>query len=127
MLCLFTEKTLLNRDLFIFTGAYLILGLGLGLLLSTFAHTQQQVMFLSWFFMMIFILMSGIFTSIESMPLWAQKANILNPMAHFMKVIRMIMLKGSTLADVIRTFLLILGYAFIVLLTAVIRYRKNEF
>jgi len=113
-------------DLFIFTGAYLLLGLGLGLLLSTFAHTQQQVMFLSWFFMMIFILMSGLFTSIESMPLWAQKANILNPMAHFMKVIRMIMLKGSTLSDVLRTFLFILGYAFVVLLAAVIRYRKNE-
>ncbi|MCD6235044.1 MAG: ABC transporter permease [Candidatus Marinimicrobia bacterium] len=113
-------------DLFIFTGAYLLLGLGLGLLISTFAHTQQQVMFLSWFFMMIFILMSGIFTSTDSMPLWAQKANILNPMAHFMKVIRMIILKGSSLSDVIRPFLFIISYAFVVLLTAIIRYRKNE-
>jgi len=113
-------------DLYLFTGAYLVLALGLGLLLSTFAHTQQQVMFLSWFFMMVFILMSGIFTSVESMPVWAQRINILNPLAHFMKVIRMIMLKGSALQDVMREFLFIIISAFTVISAAILRYRKNE-
>ncbi len=113
-------------DLYLFTGAYLILALGLGLLLSTFAHTQQQVMFLSWFFMMVFILMSGIFTSVENMPVWAQRINIINPLAHFMKVIRMIMLKGSALRDVMDDFLFIVVSAVAVILAAIIRYRKNE-
>ncbi len=49
---------------------------------------------------MIFVLMSGIFTPMESMPLWAQKFNIINPTAYFMRVIRMVMLKGSGITEI---------------------------
>ena len=109
---------------FLFTAIYLIVALGLGLFLTTIAHTQQQIMFLSFFFMIVFILMSGLFTPVESMPLWAQKVNILNPFSYFMKVIRMVLLKGSGLADISREIYAMLIYGSSILGLAVWRYRK---
>jgi ABC-2 type transport system permease protein len=58
--------------LYLFAVIYISAALGLGLLISTLAKTQQQAMFVSFFFMLIFIMMSGLFTPIESMPRWAQ-------------------------------------------------------
>jgi len=104
---------------------YLLGILGLGLLISTVADTQQQVMFVTYFFMMIFILMGGIFTPVDSMPHWAQLVNEANPVFHFMKVMRMVVLKGSNFGDLIHEFvaLCILGITFLSL--AVLRYRKT--
>jgi len=108
-----------------FGALYLIGILGLGLLISTVADTQQQVMFVTYFFMMIFILMGGIFTPIDSMPEWAQTVNQLNPVSHFMKVMRMVVLKGSNFGDLWHEFvaLTILGTMFLSL--ALWRYRKT--
>lgn len=110
--------------LFSFASVYLVTVLGFGLLLSTFADTQQQVMFLAFFFMLTFVLMSGIFTPVESMPEWAQKANILNPFAYFIRVIRMILLKGSGFSDIRHEFISMGIYAAGMLGLAVWRYRK---
>ena len=107
-------------------GVLYLLGiLGLGLFISTVADTQQQVMFVTYFFMMIFILMGGIFTPVDSMPHWAQLLNESNPVFHFMKVMRMVILKGSGFGDLIHEFvaLSILGILFLSL--AVLRYRKT--
>lgn len=111
--------------LFGFASAYLLVALGLGLLVSTLASTQQQVMFIIFFFLLTFILMSGIFTPVESMPDWAQWVNILNPFAYFMRVIRMVLLKGSGFSDISHEFYSLLIYASIILSLAVWRYRKT--
>ncbi|MCB0806163.1 MAG: ABC transporter permease, partial [Bacteroidales bacterium] len=108
-----------------FAGVYLLVVLGIGLFISTMANTQQQVMFIFFFFFLTFIMMSGIFTPEESMPRWAQKVNIINPFAYFMRVIRMILLKGSGFSDIAREFYSLLVYAGIVLSLAVWRYRKT--
>ncbi len=110
--------------LFGFAAVYLLVALGIGLFLSTVASNQQQVMFLTFFFMLTFILMSGIFTPVESMPVWAQKVNIINPYAYFMKVIRMILLKGSGFSTISNEFYSMLIYAFVILSLSVWRYRK---
>ena len=110
--------------LFSYASVYLFAVLGVGLFLSTISTNQQQVMFMSFFFMLTFILMSGIFTPIESMPDWAQKVNIFNPFAYFMKVIRMILLKGSGFKDILHEFYAISIYALAILSLAVWRYRK---
>ena len=111
--------------LFGFAGLYLVGVLGLGLFISTVADTQQQVMFISFFFMMIFILMGGIFTPVESMPEWAQTFNRLNPIYYFMKIMRNILLKGSGFFDLLEEFfsLMVLGIIFLSL--AIWRYRKT--
>ena len=111
--------------LFGFTAVYLIVALGLGLFVSTLSNTQQQVMFLMFFFMLTFVLLSGIFTPVESMPEWAQKVNIINPYAYFMRVIRMILLKGSGFWDISKEFFSLLIYGTIILSLAVWRYRKT--
>ncbi|MBK8704065.1 MAG: ABC transporter permease [Saprospiraceae bacterium] len=110
---------------FAFCVVNLIATLGVGMLISTAAETQQQAMFISWFFMMIFILMSGLFTPIDSMPLWAQYLTIPNPIAHFVDVMRKVLLKGSGFEDVKDHFytMLILGPLLISL--AIWRYRKT--
>lgn len=83
----------------------LIAVLGLGLFISNLSDTQQQALFTTFFFVLIFILMSGLFTPIESMPKWAQAMTIPNPIAHFVHVMRSVLLKGSGFADVSYNFL----------------------
>ncbi|WP_372754164.1 ABC transporter permease [Labilibaculum sp.] len=103
---------------------YLLVILGFGLFISTQTDTQQQAMFIAWFFMVIFLLMSGLFTPIESMPEWGQKLNLLNPIAYFIRIIRMIMLKGSGFWDVAKDISVLCFYSLVVLGLAVNRYRK---
>jgi len=104
---------------------YLLGILGLGLFVSTLADTQQQVMFVTYFFMMIFILMGGVFTPVDSMPHWAQVVDEGNPIYHFIRVMRMVVLKGSNFGDLIHEFIAmsIIGITFLSL--AVLRYRKT--
>lgn len=107
-----------------FASIYILLFLGLGFFISNFTETQQQAMFIAYFFMVIFILMSGLFTPIESMPLWAQKITEFNPVRYFIEVIRMVMLKGSGFSDVTSQFLRIGLYALATNSLAVLSYRK---
>jgi ABC-2 type transport system permease protein len=111
--------------LFLFASVYIVVVLGIGLFLSTISQTQQQLMFLAFFTIVTFILMSGVFTPAESMPQWAQKVNLINPAAYFMKVIRMILLKGSQFHDISREFFSLLIYAVLILTLAVTNYRKT--
>jgi ABC-2 type transport system permease protein len=110
--------------IFAFAGLYLLVVLGLGLFVSTITNTQQQAMFISWFIMVIFILMSGLFTPIESMPPWAQAITKFNPVAYFVEVMRMVMLKGSGIMEIKRHILMLAIYAFAILSLSVWRYRK---
>ncbi len=103
---------------------YLLGIVGAGLLISTITSTQQQAMMVSFFFMIIFILMSGLFTSIESMPQWAQYFNLINPIAYFIRIIRMILLKGSGFTEILNDLAAIFGYGILMLSLAVWRYRK---
>lgn len=111
--------------LFSFAAIYLVLAMGIGLLFSTLASSQQQVMFMTFFFMLTFILMGGIFTPVESMPDWAQQVNVINPFAYFMRVIRMVMLKGSGFGDILPELVSITIFALLVNAAAVWRYRKT--
>ena len=109
-----------------FLALYLIAMLGFGLLISTFAQTQQQAMSVAFFFMMIFLLMSGLFTSIDSMPDWARMIARFNPVTYFIEVMRMVVLKGSGFRDIGRYFLIILGFAVFFNGWAVVNYRKTS-
>ncbi|MEP2024851.1 MAG: ABC transporter permease [Reichenbachiella sp.] len=109
-----------------YLSLYLIALLGLGLLISTYAETQQQAMSIAFFFMMIFILMSGLFTPIESMPGWSQAIAKSNPVTYFIEVTRMIVLKGSGLRDVMPHFLVMTGFAAFFNTWAILNYRKTR-
>jgi ABC-2 type transport system permease protein len=108
-----------------FTFIYLLVVLGLGLFISTLAETQQQMMFIAFFILIVFILLSGIFTPTESMPYWVQKFNLINPMSYFMRVLRVVMLKGAGFANLLSEFISLSIYAIIMLSLATWRYRKT--
>jgi ABC-2 type transport system permease protein len=104
---------------------YLLGALGIGLWISTVAETQQQAMFVTFSIMMVYMLMSGLFTPVRGMPEWAQWVAQLSPVMHFTQLMRAVLLKGAGWADVARELgiLTLMGAA--VLTISVRRYRKR--
>lgn len=109
-----------------FIWVYLLAVLGFGLLISTFCETQQQAMFIMFFFMMVFILMGGLFTSIDSMPSWAQIVAKLNPVSYLISVMRMVILKGSNFLDILPHIGITLLFATVLNIWAIINYKKTS-
>lgn len=99
---------------------------GLGLTISNFSATMQQAMFVMWFCMLVFILMSGLFTPIGSMPRWAQCITYFNPLRYFMEIMRMVYLKGSVLTDILPQLGILAGFASVLYTLAIFSYRKQE-
>jgi ABC-2 type transport system permease protein len=112
--------------IYIFSAVYLLGVLGVGLLVSTFADTQQQATLFAFFFMMVFILLGGLYTPIESMPKWAQLITTVNPPAYFIRVIRAVFIKGSSFSDMLPDFWAMVGFAFIFNFLAILNYRKRN-
>ena len=112
--------------LYLFAAVYLVALLGFGLLISTFSNSQLQAMFVAFFFIMIFMLMSGFFTSIDSMPDWARQFSNLTPVTHFIIVVRLIVLKGSGLGQVKTELLYLVGFALLLNSAAILNYRKTS-
>ena len=104
---------------------YLFAMLGLGLLLATYSVTQQQAMSLSFFFINIFNMMSGVFTSIDSMPGWAQTIVATFPPSHFIKIMRMVVLKGSGFGDIWYPMAAMAAIGLVLNVWAVLNYRKT--
>jgi ABC-2 type transport system permease protein len=111
--------------LFAFCVVQLAAVLGIGLLISNISNTQQQALFTTFFFAIVFILMSGLFTPIESMPTWAQYLTWPNPIAHFVAVMRAILLKGSGFGEIIWHFKAMTVMAVLLNSLAVWTYRKQ--
>lgn len=112
--------------IYVFAAVYLLAVLGLGLLISTYADSQQQAMLISFFLMMIFVLMSGLYTSIDSMPDWAKAVTKANPVSYFIQVVRMVVLKGSGLSDIKYQLLTIGGFAVLLNSWAILNYHKRS-
>lgn len=112
--------------LYAYLSLYLVAVLGLGLLISTYSRTQQQAMSIAFFFMMIFALMSGLFTPIESMPRWAYTLAQFSPITYFIKVTRMIVLKGSGFADIRSHFLIMGVFALALNAWAILNFKKTS-
>ncbi|MEX2401631.1 MAG: ABC transporter permease [Rhodothermales bacterium] len=110
--------------IFALAAIYLLAMLGLGLWISTVTETQQQAMFIAWFILVVCILMSGLFTPIESMPMWAQWLTELNPIAHFIKIMRRVLLKGAGIEAVAMQAAALGAFAVVSLTLAVKQYRK---
>lgn len=111
--------------LYLFLALYLLAVLGFGLLISTYAETQQQAMFISFFFVMIFILMSGLFTPVESMPFWAQIVSKINPVTYFIEVMRMVVLKGSGVRHILPHIGAVALFAIVFNSWAMLNYKKT--
>jgi ABC-2 type transport system permease protein len=104
---------------------YLIVVLGLGLWISTITRTQQQAMFVAFFVILIFLLMSGLFTPVDSMPDWAQAVAELNPVKHFVWIMRAVLVRGAGLETIGPAMAGLAAAGVVVLALAVARYRKS--
>jgi ABC-2 type transport system permease protein len=109
-----------------FIAVYLLAVLGFGLLISTFCESQQQAMFVMFFFVMIFVLMGGLFTSIDSMPDWAKTVARFNPVSYLIEVMRMIMLKGSGFKNIVSQLGVIAVFALVFNSLAIFNYKKTS-
>jgi ABC-2 type transport system permease protein len=104
---------------------YLVVVLGLGLGISTITRTQQQAMFVAFFVILIFLLMGGLFTPVDSMPDWAQAVAQANPVKHFVFIMRAVLVRGAGLETVGPPMLGLAIAGAAVLSLAVFRYRKS--
>lgn len=116
-------------SIFVFALVYILVVTGLGLVISNYSNTMQQAMFVSYFFILILILLSGLFTSIKSMPLWAEMLTLANPLRYFIESLRAIFLKGDSLLD--SPFLwwdlcALVGFALVFNLWAIVSYKKQS-
>lgn len=111
--------------IYVFAAVYLIAFTGFGLAISSISSTQQQAMFTAFFFLIIFALLSGLFTPISSMPRWAQQVTLLNPVRYFVEVMRMVYLKGSQFTDITGHFAVVCLFALFFNVLAVVSYRKK--
>ena len=109
-----------------FVSIYLLAVLGFGLLVSTFCDTQQQAMFIMFFFIMIFVLMGGLFTSVDSMPDWAKTVARFNPVSYLIDVMRMVILKGSSFNDIAGKMAIIAVFALVLNTWAIWNYKKTS-
>lgn len=121
---LFPAGSLLT--IYLFTSIYILVVSGLGLVISNYSNTMQQAMFVMFFFMIVLILMSGLFTPINSMPDWAQKITVINPLKYFIQVMRMVYLKGSSFLDLTTQMFALIGFALFFNIWAIISYRKTN-
>lgn len=112
--------------IYFFASIYVLGISGLGLIISNYSETMQQALFVMFFFMMVFILMSGLFTPISSMPEWAQYITAFNPLRYFIEVIRMIYLKGSGFSQLISQLAALSSFAITLNIWAILSYKKKS-
>jgi ABC-2 type transport system permease protein len=104
---------------------YLVVALAIGLWISAIVETQQQAMFVTFFIMNVYLLMSGLFTPIDSMARWVQVLSLLNPVRHFVSISRAVLMKGAGVAEVARPLMILTAYAGITLTLAIRQYSKR--
>jgi ABC-2 type transport system permease protein len=97
----------------------------MGTLFATITATQQQAMFLAWFFSVFAILTSGFFTPVSNMPEWLKYVTLVNPMRYFMVIVRGIMMKGSGVTDLLAQIGATALYGVVVFSLAALRFRKR--
>ena len=104
---------------------FIATNLSVGYTFSTIAQNQLQAMQMSMMFFLPNILLSGFMFPFAGMPTWAQWVGEALPLTHFMRIVRAIMLKGSTLGDLRTDALALAGLMLIAMTIAVTRFRRT--
>ncbi|MBQ7062483.1 MAG: ABC transporter permease [Bacteroidales bacterium] len=99
---------------------------GFAIAVANVSDTMQQCIFVLFFFVMIFMLMSGMLTPLESMPQWAQWITVVFPPRWFVGIMRAVYLKGTTLAELAPDFLALVALAVAFCSIAMLTYRKQK-
>ena len=97
-----------------------------GLMISNYSYTMQQAIFVMWFFVVMMLLLSGLFTPTRSMPSWAYATTYVNPMSYFIEAVRTVFIRGGGLSSIWHQLLALLGIGSIMATWAVLSYKKNS-
>jgi ABC-2 type transport system permease protein len=111
--------------LFALTGLYIIPNLGLGLLISTFATTQQQAQMMVMPIMLPSMMLSGFYFPIASLPAFLQAISRLLPLTYFLIIVRSIVVKGASLQFLIPQVIALIIFSILLVGIAVMRFRKS--
>lgn len=111
--------------IFLFVSLFILVVSSLGLVVSNYSSTMQQASLVMFFFLVIFILLSGLLTPVQSMPEWAQRITLLNPLRYLMETMRALYLKGSTLSDLIPQLRAFCVFIVVFWTWAIVSYKKN--
>ena len=106
-------------------GLFILTNLAIGFTFSTIAKSQMQAMQLTFFFFLPSMLLSGFMFPFQGMPRWAQHIGEILPLTHFLRIVRGIMLKGTTLNLLANEFFALVAILIIVGTVAMLRYRQT--
>ncbi len=107
------------------SGLFLITGLGIGLLASTIANTQQEAILTVWMTLLPSLFLSGFFFPLEAMPRFLQAVSYLIPLRYYLVAIRALMLKGVALQALQAQVLPMAVFGFVIMAAAALRFRKR--
>ena len=111
--------------IYFFSTLFIVAFSGFGLVISNYATTIQQAMLMMFFFVLTFIFLSGLYTPVENMPIWAQRISDISPLKYIIQVLRMVYLKGSGFQELLRPLFALLSFAFFFYGWAILSYRKR--
>jgi len=97
-----------------------------GLMISNYSDTMQQAIFVMWFFVVMMLLLSGLFTPTRSMPSWAYATTYVNPMSYFIEAVRTVFIRGGGITSIWHQLLALLGIGSVMACWAVVSYKKNS-
>lgn len=112
--------------IYIFASVFVLAFSGFGLVISNYANTIQQAMFMMFFVVMSFVFLSGLYTPVASMPDWAQVVSHFSPLKYMIQVLRLVYLKGSGFRELLPQFLALSAFAVFFNGWAVYSYRKRK-
>ncbi len=112
--------------IYAYASLFVIAFSGFGLVISNYAQTIQQAIFMMFFFVITFIFLSGLYTPVENMPPWAQAISTFSPLKYMIQVLRLVYLKGSGFADLSTQLFALLSFAAFFNGWAVLSYRKTR-
>jgi ABC-2 type transport system permease protein len=104
---------------------FLLSALGMGLLISTVSNTQQEAFLTTFFTMMPVMMLSGFMFPVTSMPKAFQLFTLLNPLRHYLEIVRAVFLKGAGFSALWPQFAALVGIGFTVVSVAASRFHKT--
>ncbi len=112
--------------IYLYASLFVLAFSGFGLVISNYAQTIQQGIFMMFFFVITFIFLSGLWTPVENMPGWAQAISTFSPLKYMIQVLRLVYLKGSGFAELTTQLLALISFAVFFNGWAVLSYRKSH-
>jgi ABC-2 type transport system permease protein len=107
------------------SGLFLFSGLGIGLVASTIANTQQEAMLAIFMTLLPSVFLSGFFFPIEAMPKILQWISYTVPIRYYLVIIRSLLIKGVGASHLQNEIIALIIFAFVIMTIAILRFRKR--